>query len=64
MEIFKLILVSAGFLIVVLGGLFLALVIGRKPKSTQASCSTESPKQQQSFGCGCGTGACGLPAGD
>ena len=64
MEILKLILVSAGFLILVLGGLYLALVVGRKPKSTQVSCSTDNSNQQKSFGCGCGTGACGLPAGD
>lgn len=64
MEIFKLILVSGGLLIFVLGGLFLALVVGRKPKDNSTACTTDGTKEPVSFGCGCGIGACGLPARD
>ncbi|HOP02860.1 MAG TPA: hypothetical protein PL017_05180 [Tenuifilaceae bacterium] len=55
----KLILVSAGLMVIIFGGLFLALVFGKKQKEAD-SCSSEGIAPS-SFGCGCGSGACGLP---
>lgn len=61
MAIAKLILVSAGLLVFVLGGLYLALVLGRNKKTDSRSCNTTDTSDELTFGCGCGTGACGLP---
>jgi len=55
----KLILVSTALFVLIFGGLFLALVFGKKQKEA-SSCSSEN-NSKISFGCGCGSGACGLP---
>ncbi|MFP4557763.1 MAG: hypothetical protein ACLFNU_12920 [Bacteroidales bacterium] len=59
METLKLVAATFGLLIIIVGFFFVAFsLLGRKNTQNDDSCSTNN---SQSFGCGCGTRACGLP---
>ncbi len=59
METLKLVLATLGLLIVVVGFFFVAFALLGKKKTDADECSTDA--NTRSFGCGCGSGACGLP---
>jgi hypothetical protein len=62
MKTLLLLLVTLGVLAIVVGFFFLAFtLLGSKNQNNgQENCSTDN--NPRSFGCGCGSGACGLPA--
>ncbi|HPF93849.1 MAG TPA: hypothetical protein PLV65_07920 [Tenuifilaceae bacterium] len=60
METLKLVLATLGVLIIIVGFFFVAFtLLGKNKSQGQESCNTD--EQTRSFGCGCGSGACGLP---
>ncbi|HDP55625.1 MAG TPA: hypothetical protein ENN24_08120 [Bacteroidetes bacterium] len=60
METLKLVLATLGVLIIIVGFFFIAFtLLGKNKSQDQESCNTHG--QTRSFGCGCGSGACGLP---
>jgi hypothetical protein len=61
METLKLLLITIGFLILIVGFFFIAFTLLGKKKNTDGECESNS-EATRSFGCGCGTGACGLPS--
>ncbi len=62
METVKLALVTLGLLAVIVGFFFLAFTLLGKNKGSEANCETDVKGSTRAFGCGCGAGACGLPA--
>ncbi len=60
METIKLLLVTIGLLILIVGFFFIAFTLLGKKKGVEGECETDNASTR-SFGCGCGTGACGLP---
>ena len=55
----KLVLVTLGLLAIIVGFFFVAFILLGKKSADGADCSTSD--SNRSFGCGCGSGACGLP---
>lgn len=59
MGILKLGLVTFGLLVVIVGFFFVAFALSGKKNTDGEECSTNG--NTSSFGCGCGSGACGMP---
>lgn len=62
METIKLVLITIGLLATIVGFFFLAFTVFGKSKQSETDCETDAKNTARAFGCGCGTGACGLPA--
>lgn len=60
METLKLLLVTVGLLIIIVGFFFVAFTLLNKGKDSEDDCESAT-NSARSYGCGCGTGACGLP---
>jgi hypothetical protein len=61
METLKLLLATVGLLVIIIGFFFVAFTLLGKGKESKEDCETAS-SSPRAYGCGCGTGACGLPA--
>jgi len=60
METLKLTLITLGMLALIVGFFFVAFSLLKKKEPEGDDCSTAT-SNARSFGCGCGTDACGLP---
>ncbi|HCX99568.1 MAG TPA: hypothetical protein DG754_05455 [Bacteroidales bacterium] len=62
METLKLLLLTLGVLAIIVAFFILTFTLlgSKNQNNDQESCSTDN--SPRSFGCGCGSGACGLPA--
>jgi hypothetical protein len=60
METLKLVVITIGLLSLIVGFFFVAFALLGKKNTNDDDCSTDN--NSRSFGCGCGTGACGMPA--
>ncbi len=61
MELLKLIGVTLAIVVLIFGGLALALTRRKKVKD-EGNCNTPFYEETSHASCGCGSGACGLPA--